>query len=81
MLGSLARICSVTVCELTSSQCARVGKIIVPKLDRFARNAEETLWELRELTAGGVVFQFGKTVYDPCDPFSKLFLIFLGRRS
>lgn len=53
-------------------------KIIVPKLDRFARNAEETLRELRELTARGVVFQFGKTVYDPTDPFSKLFLTFLS---
>lgn len=53
-------------------------KIIVPKLDRFARNAEETLRELRELTARGVAFQFGKTVYDPKDPFSKLFLTFLA---
>lgn len=53
-------------------------KLIVPKLDRFARNAEETLRELRELTARGVAFQFGKTVYDPADPFSKLFLTFLA---
>lgn len=53
-------------------------KLVVPKLDRFARNAEETLRELRELTARGVVFQFGKTVYDPTDPFSKLFLTFLA---
>lgn len=53
-------------------------RLIVPKLDRFARNAEETLRELRELTACGVSFQFGKTVYDPHDPFSKLFLTFLA---
>jgi DNA invertase Pin-like site-specific DNA recombinase len=53
-------------------------KLIVPKLDRFARNAEETLRELRELTARGVVFQFNRTVYDPADPFSKLFLTFLA---
>lgn len=53
-------------------------KVIVPKLDRFARNAEETLRELRKLTARGVAFQFGKTVYDPTDPFSKLFLTFLA---
>lgn len=53
-------------------------KLIVPKLDRFARNAEETLRELRELTDRGVIFQFGKTVYDPGDPFSKLFLTFLS---
>lgn len=58
---------------------AREGdKLIVPKLDRFARNAEETLRELRELSARGVAFQFGKTVYDPADPFSKLFLTFLA---
>ncbi|GEC76723.1 recombinase family protein [Microbacterium maritypicum] len=53
-------------------------KLIVPKLDRFARNAEETLRELRELTDRDVIFQFGKTVYDPGDPFSKLFLTFLS---
>lgn len=50
----------------------------MPKLDRFARNAKETLRELRELTSRGVVFQFDKTVYDPKDPFSKLFLTFLA---
>jgi DNA invertase Pin-like site-specific DNA recombinase len=53
-------------------------KIIVPKLDRFARNAEETLRIVRELTDRGVVFQFNRTVYDPRDPFSKLFLTFLA---
>lgn len=58
---------------------AREGdKIIVPKMDRFARNAEDTLRELRGLTERGVAFQFGKTVYDPGDPFSKLFLTFLA---
>lgn len=53
-------------------------KLVVPKLDRFARNAEETLRVLRELTDRGVAFQFNKTVYDPSDPFSKLFLTFLA---
>lgn len=53
-------------------------KIIVPKMDRFARNAEDTLRVLRELTERGVTFQFNKTVYDPHDPFSKLFLTFLA---
>lgn len=53
-------------------------KIIVPKLDRFARNAEETLRIVRELTERGVAFQFNRTVYDPKDPFSKLFLTFLA---
>lgn len=58
---------------------AREGdKIIVPKLDRFARNAEETLRIVRELTERGVAFQFNRTVYDPHDPFSKLFLTFLA---
>ncbi|MGI0520196.1 recombinase family protein [Microbacterium maritypicum] len=53
-------------------------KVIVPKMDRFARNAEETLRVLRELTERGVSFQFGQTVYDPRDPMSKLFLTFLA---
>jgi DNA invertase Pin-like site-specific DNA recombinase len=53
-------------------------KIIVPKLDRFARNAEETLRIVRELTERGIAFQFNRTVYDPHDPFSKLFLTFLA---
>ncbi|MFK4806773.1 recombinase family protein [Microbacterium sp. ZW CA_36] len=53
-------------------------KLIVPKMDRFARNAEETLRVLRELTDRGVTFQFNRTVYDPGDPFSKLFLTFLA---
>ena len=53
-------------------------KVIVPKMDRFARNAEDTLRELRVLSERGVAFQFGKTVYDPGDPFSKLFLTFLA---
>jgi len=53
-------------------------KLIVPKMDRFARNAEETLRVLRELTERGVAFQFNKTVYDPKDPLSKLFLTFLA---
>lgn len=53
-------------------------KLIVPKMDRFARNAEDTLRQLRELTERGVAFQFNRTVYDPGDPFSKLFMTFLA---
>ncbi|WP_156762014.1 recombinase family protein [Microbacterium karelineae] len=53
-------------------------KLVVPKLDRLARNVEETLRIVRELADRGVAFQFGKTVYDPTDPFSKLFLTFLA---
>ncbi|MBP2436939.1 recombinase family protein [Microbacterium amylolyticum] len=53
-------------------------KLTVPKLDRLARNVEETLRIVRELADRGVAFQFGKTVYDPADPFSKLFLTFLA---
>lgn len=53
-------------------------RLVVPKMDRFARNAEDTLRLLRELSDRGVVFQFGKTVYDPADPFSKLFMTFLA---
>ncbi|MFS0852547.1 recombinase family protein [Microbacterium sp. 179-I 3D4 NHS] len=53
-------------------------KIIVPRLDRFARNAEETLRLVREITERGVIFQFTHSVYDPRDPFSKLFMTFLA---
>lgn len=52
--------------------------LVVPKMDRFARNAEETLRLVRELTERGVAFQMGRTVYDPRDPFSKMFLTFLA---
>lgn len=52
--------------------------LVVPRLDRFARNAEETLRQVRELTERGVIFQMGRTTYDPRDPWSKLFLTFLA---
>lgn len=52
--------------------------LVVPRLDRFARNAEDTLRLVRELTARGVAFQMGRTIYDPHDPFSKLWLTFLA---
>jgi DNA invertase Pin-like site-specific DNA recombinase len=52
--------------------------LVVPRLDRFARNAEDTLRLIRELTGRGVAFQMGHTVYDPQDPFSKLWLTFLA---
>ena len=51
---------------------------VVPKMDRFARNVEDTLQLVRELTERGVIFQMGHTVYDPHDPWSKLFLTFLA---
>lgn len=52
--------------------------LVVPRLDRFARNAEETLRVVRELTEKGIAFQMGATRYDPKDPWSKLFLTFLA---
>ena len=52
--------------------------LVVPRLDRFARNAEDTLRLVRELTERGVVFQMGRTAYDPKDPWSKLFMTFLA---
>ena len=52
--------------------------LVVPKMDRFARNVEDTLQLVRELTERGVIFQMGQTVYDPHDPWSKLFLTFLA---
>lgn len=51
--------------------------LVVPKMDRFARNLEDTLRAARELTDRGVIFQMGHTVYDPRDPWSKLFPSFL----
>lgn len=58
---------------------AREGDtFVVPKMDRFARNVEDTLHLVRELTDRGVIFQMGHTVYDPSDPWSKLFLTFLA---
>ena len=47
-------------------------------MDRLARNVEDTLHIVRELTERGVIFQMGHTVYDPRDPWSKLFLTFLA---
>lgn len=52
--------------------------LVVPKMDRLARNVEDTLHIVRELTQRGVIFQMGHTVYDPRDPWSKLFLTFLA---
>ncbi|WP_197053019.1 recombinase family protein [Microbacterium hominis] len=42
--------------------------LVVPKMDRLARNVEDTLHIVRELTERGVIFQMGHTVYDPRDP-------------
>ena len=53
-------------------------RLIVPKLDRLARNAEETLRVVRELVDRQITFQFNQTVYDPSDPFAKMFLTFLA---
>ena len=53
-------------------------KLVVPKMDRLARNVEDTLRIVRDLSDRGVAFQFNKTVYDPADPFSKLFMTFLA---
>lgn len=52
--------------------------LVVPKMDRLARNVEDTLQIVRDLTERGVIFQMGHTVYDPHDPWSKLFLTFLA---
>jgi len=52
--------------------------LVVPKMDRLARNVEDTLHIVRDLTERGVIFQMGHTVYDPRDPWSKLFLTFLA---
>lgn len=51
---------------------------VVPKMDRLARNVQDTLQIVSELTEHGVIFQMGHTVYDPHDPWSKLFMTFLA---
>jgi DNA invertase Pin-like site-specific DNA recombinase len=47
-------------------------------MDRFARNREDTLRLVRELTDRGVIIQIGHTVYDLRAPWSKLFLFLLA---
>ena len=51
---------------------------LVPRLDRLARNTQDALAIIHQLTDEGVVFQAGSTTYDPSDPMAKLFLTILA---
>lgn len=53
-------------------------ELVVPAMDRLARNATETLTLMEELTNQGVVLNIGGTVYNPHDPMSKLFMTLLA---
>ena len=51
---------------------------VVPKFDRLARNVEDALAVMRELTDAGVVLQIGRQTYDPADPMSKMVMTILA---
>lgn len=50
---------------------------VVSRLDRLARNVEGALTIISQLTDEGVVFQNGRTRYDPADPMSKMVMTIL----
>jgi len=52
--------------------------LIVPALDRLARNTSDVLEILQDLTNRGVLFQYGRSVYDPHDPMSTMLLTILA---
>jgi DNA invertase Pin-like site-specific DNA recombinase len=52
--------------------------LIVPRLDRFARSVPDAR-SLADITTGrGARLQIGPTVYDPRDPFGKMFFNILA---
>jgi DNA invertase Pin-like site-specific DNA recombinase len=53
-------------------------ELVVPAMDRLARNATETLALMQELTNEGVTLNIGGVVYNPADPMSKLFMTLLA---
>ncbi|MDC7805205.1 recombinase family protein [Microbacterium sp. PM5] len=65
-------------CARASTSAKSGDTLAVPKMTRLARNVEDTLHMARDLTGRGAIFQMGHTVYDPRDPWSKLFLSFLA---
>lgn len=52
--------------------------LIVPKLDRLARSVPDARTIGDELAARGVRLSLGGTVYDPKDPFGKMFFNILA---
>lgn len=53
-------------------------ELVVPAMDRLARNARDTLRVVDELTTAGVRLNIGGTVYEPDSPMSRLFLTILA---
>lgn len=53
-------------------------EFVVPSMDRFARNARETLAVIDELTERGIAFNIGGMVYEPGSPMSRLFVTILA---
>ena len=52
--------------------------LIVPKLDRFARSVPDARSLAEVITGRGARLQIGPTVYDPMDPFGKMFFNILA---
>ncbi len=52
--------------------------LVVPSMDRLARNARETLRVVDELTAENVTLNIGGELYQPDSQMSRLFLIVLA---
>ena len=52
--------------------------LVVPKLDRLARSVPDALDILNHLSARGVRFALGGSVYDWNDPFARMFLQILA---
>ncbi|WP_163548359.1 recombinase family protein [Candidatus Frankia nodulisporulans] len=52
--------------------------LVVPKLDRLARSVPDAHAIADELAAGGVRLSLGGQIYDPADPFGKMFFSILA---
>lgn len=52
--------------------------LIVPKLDRFARSVPDARSLADTITSRGARLQIGPTLYDPRDPFGKMFFNILA---
>jgi DNA invertase Pin-like site-specific DNA recombinase len=53
--------------------CREGDTLVVTKLDRLARSEPDAHTIAAELTARGVKLSLGSTVYDPAEPFGRLF--------
>lgn len=64
--------------EKALAVCREGDELVVPSLDRLARNTAGTLEIMRELGEKGVVLNNGGTLYNPHDPMAKLFFTMLA---